>query len=368
MSSILSLLHLSSLVVVALTAFPGSRTDVVVERQAMACTVNNVASAADLSGCTSVVIEAFTVDSGETVTIAAASGASVIMTGDVTFSQTTAAGPLFTIDTDDVVFDGGGHNIDGNGALYWDGQGTDGGVAKPHPFVKLRGSGTFQNVTILNSPAQAISVGTTKGTAVISGITVDDSAGNAGGLGANTDGFDVSASDVTIANSTVNNQDDCVAINSGSAITIQGLTCIGSHGISIGSIASNKSVSDVTISGNTITGGLYGLRIKVDAIATNASVSGITYEANVVSDITEFGVLITQSYPQNDATPGTGGPISGINFTGGTTSVSVDDDAFTLVVDCGACLGLWDFSALSASGGKGSIVDADNAMISGGTF
>jgi hypothetical protein len=24
----------------------------------------------------------------------------------------------------------------GNGPLYWDGQGTNGGVAKPHPFVK----------------------------------------------------------------------------------------------------------------------------------------------------------------------------------------------------------------------------------------
>lgn len=60
---------------------------------------------------------------------------------------------------------------------------------------------------MLNSPAQAISVGTT-GTAIISGVTVDNSAGDTDDLGHNTDGFDVSASDLTITGCTVKNQDD----------------------------------------------------------------------------------------------------------------------------------------------------------------
>ncbi|KAJ7508368.1 polygalacturonase [Mycena galericulata] len=363
MPSISTFLRLASLVAVAV-AVPASNTDTA---KRATCTVNSVASAADLSSCTSVLIEAFTVASGETVTIEAASGATVTMNGDITFSKTTSSGPLLTFDTDSIVFNGGDHNINGNGALYWDGQGTNGGVAKPHPFVKFKGSGTFEDVTILNSPAQAISVGTTAAS-VISGITVNNAAGNAGGLGANTDGFDVSASDITISKSTVTNQDDCVAINSGTGITIEGLTCTGSHGISIGSIASGKTVSNVKISGNTITGGLYGLRIKVDADATGASVSDVTYTSNTVSDISEFGVLITQSYPANDGTPGTGGPISGISFTGGTTSVSVESDANTLVIDCGACSGTWNFADLDASGGKGHIIAANDATISGGTY
>lgn len=144
---------------------------------------------------------------------------------------------------------------------------------------RFKGSGTFEDVTVLNSPAQAISVGTTA-TTIITGVTVDNcepdrskllaqsnirvsAAGNAGGLGANTDGFDISASDVTVSKCTVNNQDDCVAINSGTAIVIEDSTCIGSHGVSIGSIASDKTVSNVKVARNTITGGLYGLRIKV---------------------------------------------------------------------------------------------------------
>ncbi|KAJ6457261.1 polygalacturonase [Mycena sanguinolenta] len=366
MPSLIAFLRLAALVAVAVAVpspEPASGTETA---KRATCTVNSVASAADLSDCTSVLIEAFTVPSGETITIAAASGATVTMNGDITFAKTTAAGPLITFDTENIVFNGGDRNINGNGALYWDGQGTNGGVAKPHPFVKFKGFGTFEDVTVLNSPAQAISVGTTGGTAIIQGITVDNSAGNS--LGANTDGFDISASDVTVAKCVVKNQDDCVAINSGASITIEDSTCSGGHGISIGSIATGKTVSGVKIARNTVTTGLYGLRIKVDATATDASVSNVIYEANTISGITEYGVLITQSYPDNDSTPGTGAPISGISFTGGTTSVSVDSSAHTLVVDCGACSGTWDFSDLDATGGVGHIIAANKAVISGGTY
>ncbi|KAJ7146494.1 polygalacturonase [Mycena epipterygia] len=358
-------LHLAALVTVAV-AIPsnntilGSRTDTA---KRATCTVNSVASAANLSSCTAVIITAFTVPSGNTITIAAATGATVTMTGDITFAKTTSTGPLITFDTDNIVFNGGDRTINGNGALYWDGQGTNGGVAKPHPFVKFKGSGTFEDVTVLNSPAQAISVGTT-GTTVISGITVDNSAGDAGALGHNTDGFDISASSVTVSKCVVKNQDDCVAINSGSTLVIEDMTCSGGHGISIGSIATGKTVSGVKIARNTITNGLYG----VDADATGASVSNVIYEANVISGITDYGVLITQSYPDNDGTPGTGAPISAVSFTGGTTTVGVTSSAHRLVVDCGACSGTWDFSGLDATGGVGSIIAANKATISGGTY
>jgi polygalacturonase len=33
------------------------------------------------------------------------------------------------------------------GASYWDGEGTNGGVTKPHPMVKItKGGGTFKDV------------------------------------------------------------------------------------------------------------------------------------------------------------------------------------------------------------------------------
>lgn len=172
---------------------------------------------------------------------------------------------------------------------YWDGEGTNGGVTKPHPFVKFKGYGTFSDFTVKNSPAQAISVGTTGGSATFDSVTVDNSAGDSGDLGHNTDGFDVSASDVTIQvcrpciaclvpvliavaqNSKVMNQDDCVAINSGTNLVFKDNTCSGGHGISIGSISDAKVVSGVTISGNTVTNSMYGMRIKAGILSMRAT-------------------------------------------------------------------------------------------------
>jgi polygalacturonase len=47
-------------------------------------------------------------------------------------------------------------------------------------------------------------------------MTIDNSAGDAGALGHNTDGFDIGDSNnVVITGANVYNQDDCVAVNSG---------------------------------------------------------------------------------------------------------------------------------------------------------
>ncbi|KAK0466717.1 glycoside hydrolase family 28 protein [Desarmillaria tabescens] len=320
------------------------------------CVVDSVSAASSISSCSAVTINAFTVPSGSTLTLSPKAGATVTMAGDITFAKTSSSGPLFTIDGDN-----------GNGASYWDGQGTNGGVTKPHPFLKFKGSGTYSSFTVLNSPAQAISIGNSDGLTFDS-ITVDNSAGDTSSLGHNTDGFDVSADDVTIKNSVVKNQDDCIAINSGSNIVFQNNQCSGGHGISVGSISTGKTVTGVTVSGNTVTNSMYGLRIKVKADATSASVSGVTYSGNTISGITKYGVLISQSYPDDAGTPGTGGPISGVSFTGSATTVKVGDKAKRLTVDCGNCSGKWDFSKLTVTGGSAGTIASNSATISGGSY
>lgn len=61
------------------------------------------------------------------------------------------------------------------------------GQFKHFIFVfRVKISGTFEDVTVLNSPAQAISVGN-DAALTISGVTVDNSAGDTGDLGHNTD-------------------------------------------------------------------------------------------------------------------------------------------------------------------------------------
>jgi len=45
---------------------------------------------------------------------------------------------------------------------------------------------------------------------------------------------------------------------------------------------------------------------------------------------------------------------SDIHFIGNTTSVTVNDTAVRLGVDCGNCKGGWDLSSLSTAGGTGN--------------
>ncbi|KAF5384488.1 hypothetical protein D9757_006431 [Collybiopsis confluens] len=284
-----------------------------------------------------------------------------------------------TITGNDITYNGGGHVLNGQGNLYWDGLGGNGGVQKPAPMLTLDMSGTFTNVDIVNSPQRAVAINTNGIT--VSSVTVNNGAGTAANsasagkpAGANTDGFDVAASGkilfhVTITGCTVNNQDDCLAINRGSSITFSNNVCEGiGHGISIGSISSGATVSGVTISGNTVTGTVNGLRIKTDATATGSIVENVVYSNNKLTGITSFGVLIDQSYPATLGTPGTGVVIENVSFQG-TNTITVGSSAHRVEVNCGStssCTGTWNFAGLTVTGGSGSTVK--NAPVTGGSF
>ncbi|KAF9814325.1 hypothetical protein IEO21_05168 [Rhodonia placenta] len=330
------------------------------ESTQLACSVNSVASASDLSNCSYVVIESFTVPDGgryrHLESFPTLYGAFVTMAGEVTFANTTCEFLLLAEGTG-ITFDGAGNTFNGNGAYYWDGLGTNGGKPKPHPFMRF----VFKTSAILNSPAQAISV-EPAGPLTINHVTVNNTAGNTEG-GHNTDGFDVSASDLTIMNSVVENQDDCVAINAGSNILFEGNYCSGGHGMSIGSISSGKYVSGVTFIGNTVVNSMYGTRIKVDSAATSGAVSNVTYTGNNISGCTKYGVLVSQSYPEDASTPGNDTTISNVNFIGSPTTVEVDSNAERVTVDCGNCYGTWDWSELTTTGGEAGTIDADKATV-----
>lgn len=81
-------------------------------------------------------------------------------------------------------------------------------------------SSTISNIKIKNSPVQVFSINTATDL-TLDTITIDNSAGDAldsdgDALGHNTDAFDVGSSTGVIINkATVYNQDDCLAVNSG---------------------------------------------------------------------------------------------------------------------------------------------------------
>ncbi|CAE6495114.1 unnamed protein product [Rhizoctonia solani] len=337
------------------------------------CTINSLSSVTAAESCSTITIEAFTVPAREKLVINAVDKAVINMKGNVVFTADTTfktTGPLFTLSGTGITFNGNGFTIDGQGAKYWDGQGiaSTAPQAKPHPMIKLSCSGTVENIKVLNSPAQVFSMGN-DASLIVSNINIDNSAGNAanslsGGKPAahNTDGFDVSTNDVTIQDSTIINQDDCIAINKGSNIIFQNNHCTGGHGISIGSVASGSTVSGIQITNNTVTNNVQALRIKTDTDATSGSVSGVTYTDNTATGCTDYGVIVDQSYPSTlGKNTGAGVKISGITFTG-TNNIAVASSAKGEVeVNCaqGGCTGTWDWAGLEVSGGpSGSIVNA----------
>lgn len=96
-------------------------------------------------------------------------------------------------------------------------------MTKPKFFYahSLTGSSSITNLNIKNTPVQAVSINGCEGLTVTD-ITIDNSDGDSAG-GHNTDAFDIgSSSDVTITGATVYNQDDCVAVNSGTVCELVG--------------------------------------------------------------------------------------------------------------------------------------------------
>ena len=87
-------------------------------------------------------------------------------------------------------------------------------------------------------------------------------------------------------------------------------------------------------------------------------------KGNTGSGLRKFGVLIDQSYPDTLGTPGTGVKLSGVSFTGATTSLTVNSGADRVAVNCGsgACTGTWDWSSLKVSGGDAGPVTNFNGI------
>lgn len=135
----------------------------------------------------------------------------------------------------------------------------------------------FSNLNIQNYPVHCFDI-TGGDTITLSNIRLDNSAGNAANSASdgdpaahNSDGFDISSTDnLILENSYVTNQDDCVAVTSGSNILVTGMTCIGGHGLSIGSIGgkSDNVVDGVTFSNSIVTNSQNACRIKTNSGTT----------------------------------------------------------------------------------------------------
>lgn len=309
------------------------------------------------SSCSSIVLSGIKVPAGETLDLSdAKDGTKITFEGTTTFGYKEWNGPLIYFGGSEITVTAADDAvIDGEGSRWWDGEGSNGGKTKPKFMYahKLDGS-TLSGLRIKNTPVQAISVQANN--LHLEDITIDNSDGDHNG-GHNTDGFDISGSDgVYITGAVVENQDDCIAINSGKNIEFSGGSCSGGHGLSIGSIGGrdDNTVQNVTIHDSTISNSANAVRIKTKVNETG-SVSGITYSNIKLSGISDYGIVVEQDY-KNGGSSGT--PSNDIKVTGVTVdgvTGSVDDDAVPVYILCGegSCSN-WTWRDVDISGGKKS--------------
>ncbi|KAE8897451.1 hypothetical protein PF001_g29690 [Phytophthora fragariae] len=261
------------------------------EQEASTCALSGTyKSGTDISSCSTLTIGTLSVPAGVTLDLSKAkTGASIKISGTVTFGQKKWAGPLVLLGGSDLTVSGSG-TLDDQGAWYWK-QGTS--ISRP-VFFRLHGvtSSTLSGFKIKNSPFSILNSEKT----TISGLTLDSSAGD--GTAKNTDGFDLSKNDgVTITGNKIYNQDDCLAMQSSTNTVFSNNYCSGGHGISIGSlggdsVSSADTVSGLTVKGNTIVNSVNGIRIKT-IVDLKASKSKGGYTGKATSAVAIKGVAIS---------------------------------------------------------------------------
>ncbi|KAG4028806.1 hypothetical protein MFRU_019g00940 [Monilinia fructicola] len=254
--------------------------------------------------------------------------------------------------------------IDGNGQVYWDGLGSNGGVPKPNHFIaasKLTGGSIIKNLFIQNWPVHLFTIRDADGL-ILENLTLNNTAGDApnaasGKLAAahNSDGIDLINSNNTIVrNISVWNQDDCVAITSGNNVTVDGLYCFGGHGLSIGSVG-GKAYNDVTnivFKNSKVVNSSNGARIKTN-FNTTGFISNITYSNIQLTNIDTYGIDVQQDYLNGGPTgePSDGFPIENILFENVFGTVLPSAKNYYVLCGRGSCKN-FTFSGVKITGGK----------------
>jgi polygalacturonase len=173
-------------------------------------------------------------------------------------------------------------------------------ISRPNHFISLKkmtGNSVVRDLYIYNYPVHCFYI-TGAQNLLLERIVLNNTLGDlpnaeseGKAAGHNTDGFGIASSDnVVLRDSQVWNQDDCVAITSGTNLTVYNMFCHGGHGLSIGSIggkssmpilaSSSKSLQDSQYADNTVKNVIIrdsvlvnqdnGIRIK-----TNSGTTGV---------------------------------------------------------------------------------------------
>ncbi|XP_030767687.1 polygalacturonase-like isoform X1 [Sitophilus oryzae] len=318
------------------------------------CTISSFDEVANVvASCSDIVLESFTVPAGTTLNMNLNSGSTVTVKGVIKFGYQEWAGPLVQIYGNQITFRGAGGYFDGEGANYWDGDNKNGKV-KPKFFkIKTKANSIFSDITLKNCPKNCVSISASDTT--LTDWLVDCSEGDSK-KGKNTDGFDLASSaDITIRDSVVMNQDDCVAINQGSNFLFERLTCSGGHGLSlsVGLSKSNGEVNTVrnaTFTDCVVKNSKNGMHIKTHN--DTGAITDITYRNIKLSGIENYGIEIQENYP-NGGDPVGNVPITNLNLESVSGNMSGAKNSMAVYILCadGGCNN-WSWSNVAISNSK----------------
>ncbi|OVA13557.1 Glycoside hydrolase [Macleaya cordata] len=194
--------------------------------------------------------------------------------------------------------------IKGNGDKWWDlpckphkgpnGTTLDGPCDSPALIMFFMSSNLYvSDLHIINSPQFHIKFDDCKGV-VIQNLSIHSPA-----LSPNTDGIHIeNTKSVGIYNTNIANGDDCISIGTGcSDVDIRNITCVHSHGISIGSLGMQNSqacVSNITVQNASIKDSDNGVRIKTWQ-GGSGSVSGVIFQ-DIEMDNVKNCIIVDQYY------------------------------------------------------------------------
>ncbi|CAG8972355.1 hypothetical protein HYALB_00005023 [Hymenoscyphus albidus] len=218
--------------------------------------------------------------------------------------------------------------IDGNGQAAWDRFASDSSYGRPTLMVITKSSGiTVDKLRFVNAPNVFHSTGS--GSTNIVYTNIDLSAKSSSSKPPkNTDGWDIGASHITMANLHVQNDDDCVAFKPGADyVDVRNVTCIGSHGLSVGSLGKTNldTVSNIYVKGATMKDSTKAVGIKYYPSGYgDAVVKNVTYE-DITVDNSDYAIQIQSCYNEEAdycASHPSEAQLEGIHFNNfkGTTS------------------------------------------------
>ncbi|KAF1360984.1 hypothetical protein EJ07DRAFT_154361 [Lizonia empirigonia] len=303
-----------------------SATPIVTSVPADACYVTAYSAIpAATAACTAITLDGITVPGNSTIDLSNLNtGTKVTFKGTTFWEYFDANYPFIKVGGTNIeVTAMEGAILDGNGQSWWDGLGSNGGIAKPNHFIvlsKVLGSSSVHDIYIQNYPVHCFSIRDSADLDIYH-ITLNNSAGYApnarsNGLPAshNSDGFGfASTNDTTVRDSVVINQDDCVAITSGNNIVVNNMYCNGSHGLSIGSVGgkANNNVTNMVFSNSVVLNAENGARIKTNE-NTTGFINNILFENIRVENISIYGIDIQQDYLNGGPS---GNPTSGVSIS-----------------------------------------------------